>query len=207
MKLNPSKCPIGVALGKFLDFMASQKQIKLNTDKIQAILNMEPSKNVKDVQSLIGQVVDFNKFVSKTTNKCLPFFKVLRKAFEWMDKCQQAFEDLKVYLTVTLLLNPSQPREELYLYLAVSLHVVSLALIREEGKVQKLVYYTSNALRGVEGRYLPMEKLAFSLVIVARKLKPYFQTLNQHPYRSLAKEGHEQVGGHWMTNPMGSRTQ
>ena len=123
-----------------------------------------------------------------------------------MDKCQRAFEDLKVYLTVTLLLNPSQPREELYLYLAVSLHVVSLALIREEGKVQKLVYYTSNALRGVEGHYPPMEKLTFSLVIVARKLKPYFQTLNQHPYRSLAKEGHEQVGGHWMTNPMGSRT-
>ena len=82
-----------------------------------------------------------------------------------MDKCQRAFEDLKVYPTVTLLLNPSQPREELYLYLAVSLHVVSLALIREEGKVQKLVYYTSNALRGVEGHYPPMEKLAFSLVM------------------------------------------
>ena len=67
-----------------------------------------------------------------------------------MDKCQQAFEDLKVYLTVTLLLNPSQPREELYLYLTVSPYAVSLVLIKEEEKVQKPIYYTSKVLKGVE---------------------------------------------------------
>ena len=60
----------------------SQRGIEANPDKIQAILSMEPSKNVKEVQSLIGRVVALNKFVSKATNKCLPFFKVLRKAFE-----------------------------------------------------------------------------------------------------------------------------
>ena len=84
-----------------------------------------------------------NRFVSKATDKCLPFFKILRKAFEWTDKCQKAFQDLKVYLTIAPLLSPSIPGEELYLYLAVSLHAVSSALIKEEGKVQKLVYYTS----------------------------------------------------------------
>ena len=41
--------------------------------------------------------------------------------------------------------------------------------------MQKLVYYASRALRGAEERYLPMEKLAFALVTVARKLKLYFQ--------------------------------
>ena len=73
------------------------------------------------------------------------------------------------------MLSPLQPGEELFLYLAVSLAVVSATLIREEEKVQKLVYYASRALRGAEERYLPMEKLAFALVTVARKLKPYFQ--------------------------------
>ena len=60
-----------------------------------------------------------------------------------MDECQKAFEDLKVYLTMALLLSPSIPGEELYLYLPVSLHAVSSALVREEGKLQKLIYYTS----------------------------------------------------------------
>ena len=62
---------------------------------------------------------------------------MLRKAFEWMDGCQQAFEDLKAYLTSTPLLSLSKPSEELYLYLAVSPYAVSLALIRQEGKVKR----------------------------------------------------------------------
>ena len=82
MKLNLSKCAFKVSSGKFLGFMVSQRGIKANPDKIQAILSMEPSKNVKEVQSLIGRVVALNKFVSKATNKCLPFFNVIRKAFE-----------------------------------------------------------------------------------------------------------------------------
>ena len=62
-----------------------------------------------------------------------------------------------------------------FFYLAISPATVSAALIREEEKVQKPVYYTSRALRGAEERYSPMEKLAFALVTTARKLKPYFQ--------------------------------
>jgi len=75
---------------------------------------------------------------------------VLRKVFEWTYKCQQEFEGLKAYLASMLLLSLSKPREESYLYLVVSPYAVSLALIREEGKIQKPIYYTSKVLRGVE---------------------------------------------------------
>ena len=148
MKLNLSKCAFKVSLGKFLGFMVSQMGIEVNPDKIQAILDMEPPKNIKEVQSLTGRVAALNRFVSKSIDKCLTFFKILRKAFKWTDQCQKAFQDLKVYLTTAPLLSPSIPGEELYLYLTVSPHALSLALIREEGKVQKPVYYTSRALRG-----------------------------------------------------------
>ena len=87
MKLNPNKCAFKVASGKFLGFMVSQRGIEANLDKIQVILNMEPLKNIKDVQSLTGQVATLNMFVTKTTGKCLPFFKVIRRTFEWTDKC------------------------------------------------------------------------------------------------------------------------
>ena len=49
MKLNPSKCAFGVSSGKFLGFMVSHKGIKANLDKIQAILDIKPPKNVKEV--------------------------------------------------------------------------------------------------------------------------------------------------------------
>ena len=67
--------------------MVSHRRIEVNPDKIQAILNMAPLKNVKEVQSLTRRVAALNKFVTKATDKCLLFFKVLRNTFEWTDEC------------------------------------------------------------------------------------------------------------------------
>ena len=91
-------------------------------------------------------------------------------------------------LPISPLLSPSTLGEDLYLYLAVSLHAVSSALVSEEGKVQKPVYYTSRALRGAEGRYPLMEKLAFALITTSRKLRHYFRAhviivMTDHPLR------------------------
>ena len=78
MKLNPSKCAFGVSFEKFLGFMVSQKGIKANPKKVKAILEMSSPKIVKEVQSLTGKVATLNRFVSKATDKCLPFFKILK---------------------------------------------------------------------------------------------------------------------------------
>ena len=119
------------------------------------------------MQSLNSKIAALNKFVSRATNKCLPFFRVLKRSFEWTDECQQVFENLKLYFSTPPLLNPSKPGEEHYLYLVVSQAVVSTALIREKDGLQKPVYFTSRGFRGVEERYPKMEKLAFALVTVA----------------------------------------
>ena len=175
MKLNPGKCTFGVTTGKFLGFMMSQRGIEANPDKIRAIMEMAPPRNVKEVQNLNGKIAALNRFMLRAMDKCLPFFRMLKKSFEWTAECQQAFEELKAYLSSPLLLSPSQPSEEFFLYLAVSPATVSAALVKEEERVQKPIYYTSRALREAKERYPPMEKLAFALVTAACKLKPYFQ--------------------------------
>ena len=83
MKLNPNKCAFGVTTGKFLSFMVSQRGIEVNLEKIRAIMDLEPPKTIKEVQSLNGKITTLNRFVSKTTDKCLSFFRTLRKSFEW----------------------------------------------------------------------------------------------------------------------------
>ena len=112
---------------------------------------------------MIGKVAALNRFVSRATNKCMPFFKVLKKAFQWNDECEEALAKLKEYLTKPPLLSPSVMGEKLFLYLAVSNTAVSSTLIREDGNVQKPVYYTSQAFQGAEASYPRMEKIAFTL--------------------------------------------
>lgn len=83
MSLNPTKCAFGVKWEKFMGFMVTQKRIEANSKKIQALVNMKSPTKPNEVQSLVGQVTALNRFISKATDKCHPFFKTLRKAFEW----------------------------------------------------------------------------------------------------------------------------
>ncbi|KAL5554258.1 hypothetical protein UlMin_041659 [Ulmus minor] len=177
MKLNPAKCAFGVTSGKFLGFMVNHRGIEANPAKIQALLDMESPRKVKEVQSLTGRVAALNRFISRATDKCQPFFRALRKGkdFSWTAECEQSFQELKTYLGRPPLLSKPQEGESLILYLAISKGAVSSALIREEEGVQWPIYYTSKSLLDAETRYPEVEKLALALMIAARKLRPYFQ--------------------------------
>ena len=87
MKLNLGKCAFGVTTGKFLGFMVSQRGIEANTNKIWAIMEMTPPRNVKEVQSLNRKIAALNRFMLRATNKYLPFFHTLKRSFEWTAKC------------------------------------------------------------------------------------------------------------------------
>ena len=111
MKLNLSKCAFGVTVGKFLGFMVSHRGIEVNPEKVWEIMELSPPKTIKEVQSLNGKIAALNRFISKATDKCLPFFRTLKKSFEWTDELQQVFENLKVYLSSPLLFSPSRSGE------------------------------------------------------------------------------------------------
>jgi len=48
---------------------------------------MMSPKTIKEVQKLTGRIAALNRFISKATDKCLSFFKTLKRAFIWTDKC------------------------------------------------------------------------------------------------------------------------
>ncbi|KAL0434801.1 UNVERIFIED_CONTAM: hypothetical protein Sradi_0188000 [Sesamum radiatum] len=176
MKLNPAKCAFGVQGGRFLGLMVTQRGIEANPLKIKAIIDMKAPTCINEVQRLTGRIAALSRFISKSAEKSLPFFKTLRKAktFEWGTPCQLAFEELKAYLSgLPLLVKPSLG-DTLYLYLSVTPQVVSSVLVREEGGKQLPIYYVSKVLNGAEGRYTPIEEVALALVVTARRLRPYF---------------------------------
>ena len=78
----------------------------------------------------------------------------------------------------SLILSCLEAREDLYIYLTVSEHAMSVVLWKNQEGTQRLIYYISKTLVDVETRYLPLEKLALALVHATRKLPHYFQAYN-----------------------------
>ncbi|XP_021602320.1 uncharacterized protein LOC110607500 [Manihot esculenta] len=89
MRLNPAKCAFFIRGGKFLGYMVNGKGIEPNPEKVEAILRMPEPICVRDVQRLTRRVVALDRFMSKFAERCLPFFKKLRKVpnFEWTEDC------------------------------------------------------------------------------------------------------------------------
>ncbi|XP_038986795.1 uncharacterized protein LOC120112114 [Phoenix dactylifera] len=88
MKLNPAKCAFEVTSGKFLGFVISQRGIEANPEKIRALQEMTPPRTVKEVQRLTGRVAALGRFVSRSAERCLPFFAALKKPKDFLWSAQ-----------------------------------------------------------------------------------------------------------------------
>jgi len=74
LRLNASKCSFGVGSGKFLGYMVTHRGIEVNPDQIKAINDLQPLWNLKEVQKLIRMIVALNRFISRSVDRCMPFF-------------------------------------------------------------------------------------------------------------------------------------
>jgi hypothetical protein len=92
-KLNPKKCIFGVPSGILLGNVVSHDGIRPNPTKVKDILDMQPPKNVKDIQKLTGCMAALSRFISRLGKKGLPFFKLLKASekFVWSEEVDTAF--------------------------------------------------------------------------------------------------------------------
>ena len=176
MHLNAEKCTFGVGAGKLLGYLITCRGIEVNPDQIEAMKCLKSPSNPKEVLVLTGMIAALNQFISKFVDRCRPFYQLLRKwrGFQWDKECEKAFQNLKEYLMQAPMLTALEPEEDLFMYLSVFEHTVSVVLLRNQG-VQQYVYYINKTLVDAKTRYLPLERLVLALVHAIRKLPHYFQ--------------------------------
>nr|GEU63509.1 hypothetical protein [Tanacetum cinerariifolium] len=158
MKLNPKKCAFGMREGTFLGYNVDADGLRVSLDKVKAVLDLPSPKCLKDVQKLNGKLDSLNRYLSKSAEKSLPFFKTLK--------------------TELLMLTAPKEKEELIMYLAASKEAINAVLMTKRNGKQVPVYFVSRALQGQEINYTPMEKLILALV-TGRLLKWRFE-LGEH---------------------------
>ncbi|GJR98792.1 reverse transcriptase domain-containing protein [Tanacetum coccineum] len=92
MKLNPKKCTFGMQEGMFLGYKVSTNGLRACPEKADAVLSLPSPRCIKDVQKLNGKLASLNRFLSKSAEKSLPFFKTLKKCtkerFQWTPKAK-----------------------------------------------------------------------------------------------------------------------
>ncbi|GJY20176.1 reverse transcriptase domain-containing protein [Tanacetum coccineum] len=167
--------------GMFLVYKVNADGLKVCPDKADAVLSLPSSGFLKDVQKLNEKLVSLNRFMSKSAERSLHFFKTLKKCtkksdFQWTQEAEVAFRQIKKLITKLRMLTEPNEREELIMYLAAAKEAISTVLMIEREGKQMPMYFVSRALRGFEINYTPMEKLLLALLRASRQLKRYFQS-------------------------------
>jgi hypothetical protein len=121
-KMNPNKCAFGVSAGEFLGFLVHEGGIEVGKKSMNAIDEVVPPTNLKELQSLLGKINFVRRFISNLSLKVLPFSPLLKlkkdQKFIWGDEQQKAFDEIKQYMKEPPVLVPPQLNKPFKLYVA-----------------------------------------------------------------------------------------
>ena len=94
---------------------------------------MEEPRSIRDVQKLTGRIAALNKFIQRSTDWSLPFFKILQNSskFESGEEQKKTFQKLKDYLEKMIKMTSPNPRDTILLYTSTSQTTISAALVVE----------------------------------------------------------------------------
>ena len=97
LKLMPGKCHFLRKEVKFVGLTISEEGVKINEERVKAILDLQPPKTAKETRSVLGVLGYNRKFIPKYASITKPLYSLLTKGsrFKWTDDCQKAFDELK----------------------------------------------------------------------------------------------------------------
>ncbi|CAL2270385.1 unnamed protein product [Prunus armeniaca] len=138
LKMNPKKCVFGVQAGNFLGFLVHQRGIKIDKNKAKSIIEALRPRNQKELQSLLGKINFLRRFISNYAGKIQPFSSLLRlkqeHTFKWEEQHQQAFEEIKHYLSNPPVMSPPKRGRPLKLYVSASEVSIGSLLVQDNKK-------------------------------------------------------------------------
>src|ERR1044072_1795408 len=175
LKMNPLKCAFFVQAGDFLGFVVHKKGIEINQNKTKAIMKTKAPTSKKELQSLLGKINFLRRFISNLSGRTQVFSPLLRlkqgQAFEWNEAHQEAFDNIKIYLTQPPILSPPSLGKPMRLYISASEVTIGSMLAQEDSNdIERAVYYLSRVLNDAETRYSNIEKLCLCLYFSCMKL-------------------------------------
>jgi hypothetical protein len=146
-----SKCEFWLTEVAFLGHVISAGGVSVDPGKVKDVLNWMPPTTISEIQSFLGLVGYYRRFIKDFSKIAKPMTKLLEKnkAFEWTKECQASFEELKKRLTSSPVLVLPDLTKRFDIYYDASRQGLGCVLM-QEGQV---VCYASLQLRKHEENY------------------------------------------------------
>ena len=162
-----SKCQFWLDKVAFLGHVISVEGVSVDPKKIEAVVNWKPPKNVSEVRSFLGLAGYYRKFVEGFSKIAASLTKLTRKdvKYDWVDACQQSFEELKGRLTSTPVLALPNGRNGFVVYSDASRQGLGCVLMQND----RVIAYASRQLKKHEENY-PTQDLELPVVVFALKI-------------------------------------
>jgi hypothetical protein len=179
LKLNLEKCNFWMKRLPFLGHIIEEKGISPDPDKIIAVQNITPPKNVTQLRSFLGLAGYYRRFIRNFSSIAQPLNQLLRKdiAYDWKDNCQQAFDELKQRLTTAPILIYPDYYREFILATDASYHGFGATLSQlAKDKKEHPIAYASKSLRKEEVNYAATELECAAVVWAIEHFHKYLGT-------------------------------
>jgi hypothetical protein len=162
-----SKCDFWLKEIKFLGHTISQAGIAVDPDKVQEVMNWKPPTTVRWIQSFLGLVGYYRRFIPDFSRIAKPITELLKKEakFVWGQKCEDAFHTLRQHLTTAPVLAQPDTSKPFDVYCDASGTRLGCALMQDN----RVIAYASRALKPHEQNY-PTHDLELAAVVHALKM-------------------------------------
>ena len=210
ISLNPKKSLFGLEEGNLLGHIISKDGIRIDPDRIQAILQMPHPRNIKELQAFLGKINFLRRFIPNLAELIRLLNNMLKRdsKVKWIVEANQAFEGIKLALTQTHVLTNPQFDREFIIFCFASQHTIAAVLLQKDDQGnEKRIAFFSRALRDAPLKYQIMEKQAYALVKAIKDFRIYILYSHVTAYVPspivkdiLTQENLEGRRGKWFAN-------
>ena len=177
LKLKPLKCRLGCHTVPYLGFLATPSGIQPDPEKVDAVRNYPIPQNLTRLRAFLGLANYYRRFISGFEGAAQPLTTLTRKEtpFSWTQKCQEAFDSLKIALTTAPVSAYPDFSLEFILYIEASSHSLSAVLVQVQHGREVVIAYSSRVLMAPEKNYSITEKEALVVLDGVKQFTHYLR--------------------------------
>lgn len=177
LTVNVEKCNFCKPELRYLGYVIDKKGLRVDPEKVSAILNIPVPTCVKDVRSFIGMASWYRRFVPHFSSIIAPLCNLLKKSnkWNWTSDCDQSFQTIKEYLVTAPILHMPDFSKRFYVQTDASSFGLGAVLSQQFSDGERVICYLSRSLTKQERQYSTTERECLGVLWALERLRPYLE--------------------------------